>query len=107
MSTTITAIIASLILFGQHYFPWRQWLRRDLPLLARYTLGALGLNGPLAVLFLQWGDHSAAIAVTVVTLVGGLTLYTTYWLDSRNKAAVKAELLRKEQEIKNGHNGPS
>ena len=84
----ITALIAALLLVGEHYFPWGMLLQRRLPRLAAYVIGVLSLVGPLSALYGFWMRTSAEIAAWLylgalwaVVGAGGAAVIFCYLLD--------------------------
>ena len=68
--------------FGLHYFPWRILLRgRKLPRLAAYTLGLLGMMGPLTKWLWQIGEVEIIKALWAVVIAAGFTVFSLYGLD--------------------------
>jgi MFS family permease len=112
VSIGIAACLTMLILLVQHWFPWRKLIRRELPRLAAYSMGVLGLIIPLTGLFLfwqylawelsiywEWGmGIMAAIAVWAVVLAGGVAVMLAYWIDHSLEQRERAVLAEREAE---------
>ncbi len=84
----ITALIAALLLVGEHYFPWGMLLHHKLPRLAAYVLGVLALIGPLSALYAFWirfqpeiGGRFYLGALWAVVGAGGAAVLICYALD--------------------------
>jgi len=75
------ALIAALIEAVLHWFPWRIFVRRDLPRPIAYMAGVLGIEGPLTWLLWAWGDLQAMAALWIVTGAAGLMVLMAYGLD--------------------------
>jgi hypothetical protein len=71
----LAALIAWLILWVEHWFPWQAAIKRELPHLARYVLGVLGMLVPLSLLF------SGAFGYTPVRFpTPGLAYLQALWI---------------------------
>lgn len=66
---------------GLHYFPWRMLLGRELPRLAAYTLGMLGMMVPLSLWLMDRGEIEILQALWTVIFTAGLTVFALYGLD--------------------------
>ena len=67
---------------GLHYFPWRILLRgRELPRLAAYTLGSLGMMVPFTAWLWQTGEYEVIKALWLVVCAAGLMVFALYGLD--------------------------
>lgn len=96
----VVAVFTATILIGQHYFPWRRLLGKDLPRVAAYVMGVLAMLVPLTLLFLVWGWMQGAqalhlygwavAAMWLVAVSGGAAVMACYlvdgWLDLRSQA---------------------
>lgn len=79
---TLLVLFVMITELGLHYFPWRMLLRgKKLPRLAAYTLGLLGMMGPLTVWLLQIGELEVIKALWMVIVVAGMTVFALYGLD--------------------------
>lgn len=68
--------------FGLHYFPWRVLLRgKELPRLAAYTLGLLGMMGPLTAWLWDRGQTEVIQTLWAVIASAGLMVFALYGLD--------------------------
>lgn len=68
--------------FGLHYFPWRILLKgKELPRLAAYSLGSLGMMGPLTVWLWRIGENDVITALWAVVVAAGFTVFALYGLD--------------------------
>lgn len=84
----LTLLITWLLLWVEHWFPWRLMLRRDLPRVIAYVLGVLAIQVPLSGLILYWrsccahiGAVEYVIAIWVITVGGGAAVYSAYGVD--------------------------
>ena len=84
----LTLLTVWLLLWTEHWFPWRLMLRKDLPRLVAYILGVLALHVPLTGLYIYWassgvdvGEHAHLVALWVVTVGGGLAVLSAYGID--------------------------
>jgi len=67
---------------GLHYFPWKLLLKgRELPRLAAYTLGMLGLMVPFSAWLWLRRDMEVIQVLWMVIIAGGLTVFALYGLD--------------------------
>lgn len=82
MSVLVMAVLVIFIEAFLHYFPWRLVLGgRELPRVAAYTLGVMGLLGPYAAWLVGRGMVSEAVTLAVVTVAGGAAVAGCYALD--------------------------
>ena len=82
MEVWTVIVIVMLAEFGLHYFPWRVLLRgRELPRQVSYTLGLLGMMGPLTAWL--WGQGEMAVIQTlwIVIVSAGMMVFALYGLD--------------------------
>mgnify|MGYP001560007618 CR=1 FL=1 len=85
-SISLAALIAALLLVIEHYalLPYvRSIWRRDMPVLVRYTLGTLAMNGTLTILNLavDMDNVESAAAIVIVVTCSGLAVFACYGLD--------------------------
>lgn len=84
---TVAALIAVLILWVEHWFPWRLMLKQDLPVIARYVLGCLGFLLPVSALYAGWFGEQPSnpagylIALWAVVLASGVAVVSSYGVD--------------------------
>ena len=81
MSIGAVIAIAMLAELGLHYFPWRMLLKGELPRVAAYVLGVLGLMVPFTFYLWERGDADVICALWEVIGAGGLTVMALYGLD--------------------------
>lgn len=85
--TLLASALAWLILWIEHWFPWRMLLRRDLHPVARYVLGVLGFTAPLSLLFAgAFGEtpgdgFSYLLALWLVIVASGFSVVLAYVID--------------------------
>lgn len=96
LDVVLVVLFSCLMLALEHYLPWRGLLRRDLPIVARYTIGVLALVVPLSVLWVVKGDWTNLTLVWSVVICGGLTVYLLYVLDSTIEAHGRADIAEEE-----------
>lgn len=99
----LACLIAALLLFVEHWFPWQLVIGRELPRPAAYILGVLAMVLPLSGLFIYWLSTppelplAYLIALWAVVASGGLAVLGAYALDGllrlRIRAREQAELL--------------
>jgi hypothetical protein len=79
---TLLVLFVMITELGLHYFPWRMLLRgKKLPRLAAYTLGLLGMMGPLTIWLWQIGELEVIKALWMVIVAAGMTVFSLYGLD--------------------------
>ena len=70
--------------FGLHYFPWRMlpMLRgKELPRLAAYVLGLLGMMIPFTLYLIDHGQSGVVEVLWMVILSAGMAVFAMYGLD--------------------------
>lgn len=104
MSLLMLILFVMLAELGLHYFPWRILLRgRDLPRLAAYTLGSLGMMGPLTAWLWQIGEYEVIKALWLVVIAAGMMVFALYGLDHYLDLIMKdIEATEREQHAKEG-----
>ena len=82
MNLLTLVVIVMLAEFGLHYFPWRILLRgNELPRLAAYTLGLLGMMVPFSAWLWRTGFHEVMKALWIVVCAAGLMVFALYGFD--------------------------
>jgi len=88
-----------------HYFPWKMLLRgRKLPRLAAYTLGLLGMMGPLTAWLWERGESEVIQTLWAVIVSAGIMVFALYGFDHyldlimRDIEATEERALRKHGE---------
>lgn len=82
MNLLTLVVIVMLAEFGLHYFPWRILLRgNELPRLAAYTLGLLGMMVPFSAWLWQSGEYEVISALWMVVCAAGLMVFALYGFD--------------------------
>ena len=80
-----TSILIALVMLSEaflHYFPWKLLLRgKELPRLAAYSLGLLGMMVPLTAWLWQTGEFEVIKALWAVICAAGLMVFALYGLD--------------------------
>lgn len=90
---------------GLHYFPWRMLLRgKELPRLAAYTLGSLGMMVPLSTWLWQSGEFEVIKALWLVVCSAGLMVFALYGLDHYLDLIMK-DIEATEREKRNAEEG--
>jgi len=90
LSTLLAAMFAILIMFAEHYLPWRYVVSHDrLHPVANYILGLLGIFLPYTALMAYWrvtfvliSPLAAAAALWAIAAAAGITVSSLYILDS-------------------------
>ncbi len=81
MSIRDLIVIVALVELGLHYFPWRMLIGRELPRLAAYTLGLLGMMVPFSVWLTDHHEAEIVHTLWVVIISAGMTVFALYGLD--------------------------
>jgi hypothetical protein len=81
MSIRDLIVIVAAVECVLHYFPWRMLLNRKLPRLSAYTLGLLGMMGPLTVWLMDHGEIEIIQTLWIVIVAAGVTVFALYGLD--------------------------
>jgi hypothetical protein len=93
----LACLVAALLLFVEHWFPWGLVIGRVLPRPAAYVLGVLAMIVPLSVLLVFWGEWLVLGALWAVIVSGGAAVLGAYaldWLlDLRMRVREQEELL--------------
>lgn len=85
----LTTLISVLLMLVEHWFPWRLLLRKDLPRVAAYVLGVLGMAVSLTGLYAYWAveppdpfwAHGHLAALWSVIVGSGLAVVGAYGID--------------------------
>jgi uncharacterized membrane protein len=80
----IGAMIALVVISEAflHYFPWRKFLKgRELPRVAAYVLGILGLAIPFTAWLFELREYQMISMLWLVIVAGGGTVFALYGLD--------------------------
>jgi hypothetical protein len=82
MKVWMVIVMVMMAEFGLHYFPWKMLLRgRELPRLAAYTLGLLGMMGPLTAWLMDRNEIEVVVALWAVIVSAGLMVFALYGFD--------------------------
>lgn len=82
MRLWMVIVMVMMAEFGLHYFPWKMLLRgRELPRLMAYTLGLLGMMGPLTAWLWDRGEVEVIQTLWTVIVSAGLMVFALYGLD--------------------------
>lgn len=101
---TLWTLIALVMLSEAllHYFPWKKLLKgNELPRVAAYALGVLGLMIPFSAWLLEQNELEVFKILWMVILAGGLSVLSLYGLDRyielewRNMEATERENAQK------------
>lgn len=105
MEVWVVIVMVMMAEFGLHYFPWKMLLRgRKLPRLAAYTLGLLGMMGPLTAWLWDRGESEVIQTLWAVIVSAGIMVFALYGLDHyldlimRDIEATEERALRKHGE---------
>ena len=75
-------VIVSLSEALLHYFPWRKLLRgKELPRLAAYTLGLLGMMIPLSAWLWERNEMEIIQTLWIVIITAGVVVFALYGFD--------------------------
>lgn len=96
LDIVVIVLVSCLLLALSHYLPWRGILRRDLPILARYTIGVLSIAIPMSVYWVACKDWNNLVMLWSVILFSGLTVYLLYVLDTTIEAHGRADIAEEE-----------
>ncbi len=96
LDVVLVVLFTCILLALLHYFPWRGLLKRDLPILARYTIGVLALMAPASVLWTVQKEWSNLILMWSVVICGGLTVFLLHVLDETIEAHGRADIAEEE-----------
>lgn len=83
----LTSLFSILVMWVEHWFPWQMVLRRQLPRLAAYVMGVLGILGPLTYLYCLWVNVPPInpwfylIALWAIIFSSGLAVALAYLFD--------------------------
>lgn len=99
MTTRDLLIIVIAVEFGLHYFPWRKLIGADLPRLAAYVLGLLGMMGPLSVWLIDRGEMEMASTLWFVIVAAGMTVFALYGLDHYLSVAIERIESRQREQL--------
>lgn len=80
----IAAMVALVVISEAflHYFPWRKILKgRELPRVAAYVLGILGLMVPFTIWLIGLGNYDIAKTLWLIIVSGGASVLALYGLD--------------------------
>lgn len=85
---SLAAVVAALTQCVSHWFPWRLVLRRELPKIAAYVLGMLGILLPVTGLFWHWDAnvvalprHAHLLGLWVSVVASGSAVVFAYGVD--------------------------
>lgn len=103
------ALLIALVMLSEgllHYFPWKKLLKgRELPRVAAYTLGVLGLMIPFTAWLYQCNELETITVLWMVISAGGLIVMALYGLDRyielewRDREAIEREALARERHV--------
>ena len=103
----VSAVISVLIIWLQHWFPWRFLLGHDLPRLGAYTLGIFALALPYSVLLLLWGVddliYRILLALWLLIAACGMATVGAHALDHIMERLNLANELEELLDIKESH----
>jgi hypothetical protein len=81
MGTRELIAIVALVELGLHYFPWRMLIGKDLPRLAAYTLGLLGMMGPFSAWLIDRNEVEILQTLWIVIVSAGVMVFALYGFD--------------------------
>lgn len=107
MGLWLLILVVMLSEFGLHYFPWKKFLMgRELPRVAAYTLGVLGLMLPFTAWLYERCEVEVIQTLWIVIFSGGLTVLALYGLDRycelsiRDVEATERETVLRDRDAK-------
>jgi len=74
-------VIVVAVEFGLHYFQWRQVLGMELPRLAAYVLGLLGMMVPLSIWLMDRNETEVVQTLWIAIVAAGMTVFALYGFD--------------------------
>jgi len=84
-----------------HYFPWKMLLRgRELPRVAAYTFGVLGLMAPFTAWLWERGEMEIIRMLWMVIIAGGLMVLALYGLDRYTRLEMRDLEAKEERELR-------
>jgi len=84
-----------------HYFPWKMLLRgRELPRVAAYILGVLGLMAPFTAWLWERGEMEIIRMLWMVIVAGGLMVLALYGLDHYTTLEMRDLEAREERALR-------
>lgn len=92
----IAALITSLILAVEHYFPWPMLIGRSLRPVEAYIAGILAIHLPLSTLLLLWAEWTVLLALWALTVAGGAVVLASYILDHYLEIRARAQIAENE-----------
>lgn len=104
-----TALIAALLLWVEHWLPWRVILGHDLGRVSAYVLGVLAMVLPLSGLYWQWTScppgwiYAHLLALWVVIVAGGAAVISAYLFDALILRLAQLRDLRELNQKGDGH----
>ena len=105
MNLWVLVVMVMISELGMHYFPWRILLRgKELPRLAAYTLGSLGMVVPFTVWLWQIGEYEVIHGLWLVVCAAGLMVFALYGLDHYLDLVMK-DIEAAEREKRNAKEG--
>lgn len=99
----IAVLIAMVMILEAclHYFPWKMLLRgKELPRVAAYTLGVLGLMVPFTAWLWERGEMEIIRMLWMVIVAGGLMVLALYGLDHYLKLEMRDLESREERSLR-------
>jgi len=98
ISLIVTVMISEGLL---HYFPWKMLLRgKELPRVAAYALGVLGLMAPFTAWLWERGEMEIIRMLWMVIVAGGLVVLVSYGLDHYLKLEMRDLEAREERSLR-------
>jgi hypothetical protein len=82
MDFWVLFVMVAMAELGLHYIPWKLMLRgRELPRIAAYTLGMLGMMVPLSAWLCKHNEVDVVGVLWAVIFTAGITVLTLYGFD--------------------------
>ena len=103
----VVSFISIALLWGEHYTPWKRWLKRELSRVEAYILGTLAIVLPVLGLYGVWAQHRPAgnpfawamIALGVDVMASGSVVIFLYIVDHATDKGEEAEVRQEEVRI--------
>ena len=81
MSIRDLVLIVALAEWCLHYFPWKKLIGIELPRLAAYTLGMLGIMVPFTIYLSDRGEMELLQTLWIAIAAAGLVVFGLYGFD--------------------------
>jgi hypothetical protein len=86
----VGGILTTLILLVGHWFPWRDWLGRELTRIEAYVYGTLAITLGFAVWRISIGDWITPAGLLLIDVASGAGVTASYLADRMGLDRAKA-----------------